>query len=159
MRTKLRCFRGYRNKATMRHWISVNRWVTQSQEFLEQLTSSDDVTFHISGQANGRLWEGRKFSYCGYMKETPQNYKSAVCSGGHMVSVFSLSWKQQLKVIVAVQFCKASSVLHCHSQISQSLLSARRNTLQNASNVRRSLNDLFTHKWIGWTEPVARSSR
>jgi hypothetical protein len=32
---------------------------TQSQEFLEQLTFSDDATFHISVQVNGRLWEGK----------------------------------------------------------------------------------------------------
>lgn len=69
--------------------------VTQCHEFLEQLSFSDDATFHISGQVNGHVWEGRKFSYYGYMKQTPQNYISASSSGGHIVSVFSLSAKQQ----------------------------------------------------------------
>jgi hypothetical protein len=50
--------------------------ITNSHEFLQDLTFSDEAIFHIGGQVNCHncsMWEGRNLQKSCNMKETPQN--------------------------------------------------------------------------------------
>jgi hypothetical protein len=47
--------------------------INVSNEFLEKLTFSDEKTYHINGQVNDHVWEGRNIKKSGNMKVTPHN--------------------------------------------------------------------------------------
>jgi hypothetical protein len=46
--------------------------INESQEFLEKPTFSDEKTYHINGQVNDCVWEGRYIKKSGNTKENPQ---------------------------------------------------------------------------------------
>jgi len=105
MLARFRWFRGYTKRVTVRHRISVKGWdrkLPSATSFLNswrflmtQLSTSAPKSTASFGKAESSV-------IVGYMKQTPQNYISVASSGGHRVSVFSLSAKQQSKVNVTV---------------------------------------------------------